>query len=221
MMDKKSNLPMRKGNRFSAFDYSGNGAYFVTICTQNNKHLFGNVVGANCVRPSKDIVTGKNGESEIVGANCVRLSENAMNDNISDEKSTGRASKRANTVRPYDRPQIKLSKIGQIIEDEIKGLSNIYDTVSIDIYVILPNHIHMIILINNTNDNGRTQFAPTISRIVKQFKGAITKRVGMPSFWQKSFHDRVIRNDFEYTKFWEYIEFNLEKWETDRYYANT
>ena len=53
----------------------------------------------------------------------------------------------------------------------------IYETVRIDKYCIMPDHIHFIISINS-NDDRRTQFAPTISRVIKQFKGSITKQIG-------------------------------------------
>lgn len=80
----------------------------------------------------------------------------------------------------------------------------------------MPNHIHLIVLITASND-GRTQFAPTVSRMVKQFKGAVSKEIGH-SIWQKSFHDRIIRNEAEYQKIWRYIEENPLKWELDKYY---
>ena len=80
----------------------------------------------------------------------------------------------------------------------------------------MPNHIHMII--TNTN-NERTQFAPTISRIIKQMKGIITKEIGY-SIWQKSFHDHIIRNEKEYNLIAEYIENNPIKWEDDCFHPN-
>ena len=117
----------------------------------------------------------------------------------------------ANCVRPC------LSEIGNIVECEILKLSKIYEAVSVDKYVIMPNHIHMILVINN-NIHGRTQFAPTISQIIKQFKGSITKQIGY-SIWQKSFHDHIIRNEAEYQKIRKYIETNPLKWEEDIYFV--
>ncbi|MCL2592922.1 MAG: hypothetical protein FWD82_06110 [Defluviitaleaceae bacterium] len=114
----------------------------------------------------------------------------------------------ANCVRP------KLSKIGEVVENEITKLSNIYDNVSVNCYVIMPNHIHMIILIQK---EGRTQFAPTISRIIKQFKGTITKQAGF-SPWQKSFHDHIIRNEKNFITISEYIKNNPINWKNDCFY---
>ena len=109
-------LPKRKKTRLENYDYSQDGVYFITICTKDKLNLFGDVVGANCVRP-------------------------------------------------------KLSDIGQVVESAIIVLSNTYTRIVVDKFVVMPNHIHMTIVV--ACENGRTQFAPTISRIVKQFTGII------------------------------------------------
>jgi len=114
----------------------------------------------------------------------------------------------ANCVRP------RLSEYGSLVENEISSLSNRYDSIEITNHVVMPNHIHILLVIEN---RGRTQFAPTVSRIVKQFKGAITKQIGF-SIWQKSFHDHIIRNKSEYCRIWHYIDQNPAKWMEDCYY---
>ena len=118
----------------------------------------------------------------------------------------------ANCVRP------KLSEIGQIVEREIAIFTKIYNSIRVDKYIIMPNHIHMILVIDY--EVGRTQFAPTISRIVKQFKGAITKQIGY-SIWQRSYNDHIIRNKEDYLRIWQYIEENPAKWTDDEYYVHT
>lgn len=114
----------------------------------------------------------------------------------------------ANCVRPL--AQLPLSKIGIVIENEIYKLNTVYENIKVDKYQIMPNHIHLIIFIYE-DSNGRTQFAPTISRIIKQFKGSITKQIGF-SIWQKSFYDRIIRNEKEYQSVWNYIHNNPLKY---------
>ena len=106
--------------------------------------------------------------------------------------------------------RVELSDIGMIVDNEIKKLNSIYDTVRVDKYCIMPDHIHFIISID-TDENGRTQFAPTISRVIKQFKGSITKQVGR-RIWQKSFYDHEIRNRQDYDEIWQYIENNPSKY---------
>ncbi len=118
--------------------------------------------------------------------------------------------------RPYE-----LSRIGKIAEEEIKHFDTVYPNIYIDRYVIMPNHIHMIIVIDNPI-SGRPQVAPTsnavtIPRIIKQFKGVITKKAGC-SIWQKSYYDTIIRNKEMYKAVTEYIDTNPTKWALDEYY---
>ena len=169
---------MRKHNRLSHYDYSSNGAYFITMCTKDRTNILGDIIG----KAEEGVGDNDVDDVDDVGANCVRLNP---------------------------------SNIGQIVLDEIVNLNTVYDTVSLDCYVVMPNHIHMIIMIDCER---RTQFAPTISTIVKQFKGKITKEIGY-SIWQKSFHDHVIRDERDYTKIYEYIQTNPLKWKLDKYFA--
>ena len=109
---------------------------------------------------------------------------------------------------------VTLSDIGIIVDNEIRKLNSVYDTVRVDKYSIMPDHIHFIISIN-TDENGRSQIAPTISRVIKQFKGSITKQIGRP-IWQKSFYDHGIRNQQDYDEIWQYIENNPLKYALNR-----
>ena len=59
--------------------------------------------------------------------------------------------------------QMKLTEIGKTVEKSIKILEQIYHNITIDEYVVMPNHIHMIIIINEKNDL-------TISRIINEYK---------------------------------------------------
>ena len=155
-------LPKRKSIRLKDFDYSQNGAYFLTVCVKGKHELLGKIVGTNCVRP-------------------------------------------------------QLFEYGMVVEKEIATLNSTYKDVKVDKYIVMPNHIHMIIFI--TPENGRTQFVPTISRIIKQFKGAITKKIGF-SMWQPRFHDHVIRDEEDYQNHWRYINENPIRWLTDEYYCD-
>ena len=120
----------------------------------------------------------------------------------------------ANCVRPKD---LSLSFYGEIVNRNIEKLSTIYENVFVEKYTVMPNHIHMIIIIS-ADENGRTQFAPTISRVIKQFKGKITKEIGK-SIWQKGFYDHVIRDKNDYEKIWEYIDSNPRKWKEDKLFS--
>ena len=110
--------------------------------------------------------------------------------------------------------KIVLSNAGMIVCKEIEKLNTIYNAVSVDTFCIMPDHIHLLLVIH-TDADGRTQFAPTISRVVKQFKGAITKQIGR-SIWQKPFHEHGIRNQQDYDEIWRYIENNPLKYTQKR-----
>ena len=106
-----------------------------------------------------------------------------------------------------------LSPIGKIVESKIEEIVNVYEGVTAEIYAIMPNHVHLIIGVA----------APeviTISRVVKQFKGSASKSVGT-GIWQRSFHDRIIRNEREHRAIWQYIDENPAMWCSDEYYRTS
>ena len=68
------------------------------------------------------------------------------------------------------------------------------------------------------DESGRAMRAPTISVVINQLKGFISKQIGEP-VWQKQYYDHVIRNEADYRKHWQYIEDNPAKWSEDEYYT--
>ena len=121
--------------------------------------------------------------------------------------------------RPSDDCRPVLSETGLLIDTELKRIANIYGCVNIDNYVIMPNLVHMIISLSVIqNADGRPRAAPTISRIINQFKGSISKQLGY-SIWQKLFHDHIIRNDEVYQRIWSYIDENPMRWTEDKYFV--
>ena len=78
----------------------------------------------------------------------------------------------------------------------------------------MPNHLHMILLLAKD----QTMPGVDISRIVRQLKSTVTKKTGC-AVWQKSFHDRIVRNEKEYMAIWDYIQGNPIRWREDCYYA--
>lgn len=80
----------------------------------------------------------------------------------------------------------------------------------------MPNHIHLILQIH-TDENGRAMPAPTVSAVIEQMKGYVTKQIGFPVF-EDIFYDYIIRNETEYDAIFDYIEDNYWKWTEDRFY---
>ena len=108
------------------------------------------------------------------------------------------------TTATTGHPYVELSEIGNVVNKAVQNISEIYPEVKTDKYVIMPEHIHLLIRIN---EERRPMVAATVSRIVNQFKGAVTKQLGI-SIWQRSYIDRVVRNRKEYDEIWKYIENN-------------
>jgi REP element-mobilizing transposase RayT len=108
------------------------------------------------------------------------------------------------------RPEnVPLNHTGQIVDQAIKNIPNHYPAISADRYVIMPNHIHLLLQIRGGAD-GRSMIAPTISTVVRSMKGFAVKQAGIP-LWQKGFYDHIIRSEADYLDCWQYIEGNPGK----------
>ena len=116
------------------------------------------------------------------------------------------------------RPEtVTLSAMGRIVEKAILQIPAHYPAVTVDQYVVMPNHVHLLLQIH-TDESGRPMVAPTVSRIMQQMKGAVTKQIGQ-SIWQKLYHDHVIRGENDYLKIWQYIQSNPAKWQDDCFFV--
>lgn len=115
-----------------------------------------------------------------------------------------------------------LNTYGKIADNHIKQLSNHYRNVKIDKYVVMPNHIHLIVVLgcNMVNEKNET----SLDRIIGLLKSGITKEIHaidpFMEVWQRSFHDHIIRNQDGYEKIWQYIESNPQNWSKDCFYEN-
>ena len=88
--------------------------------------------------------------------------------------------------------------------------------ISVDGYVIMPNHIHLILFIHS--DHGRPMVVPTISRVIQQMNGYVSKRAGR-LIWQRGFYEHIIRSERDYFDVWTYIDNNPARWAEDKYYC--
>lgn len=110
-----------------------------------------------------------------------------------------------------DRPEnVPLNQTGKIVDACIREIPKRYPDVSLDHYVVMPDHIHLLLQIHG----GRSMIAPTIGQVMKQMKGAASKNAGR-SLWQKSYYDHVIRGESDYLDAWNYIEGNPGKRKAD------
>lgn len=103
-----------------------------------------------------------------------------------------------------------LTDIGLLTEQAIAMAPGIHTGVQIDRYVIMPNHIHMILITDPGNNH-------SISTIIGQMKRYVTVQSGQ-TVWQRSFHDHVIRNEADLLRIRTYIENNPKSRLMDRFY---
>ena len=120
-------------------------------------------------------------------------------------------------------PRVELTNIGKIAAEVIERTSVVYPGISIDNYVIMPNHVHLLIRISPV-DGGVRAPRPTengsvsITEVIKAMKSITTRKIGT-KIWQTSFYDHVIRNDEDYQTRFRYIKENPAKWQQDKYYC--
>jgi len=175
-----------QSTRLKNWDYSSNGAYFITICTKNREHYFGEIANE-------------------------KLQETEQ------------------------------SKICQNVWDD---LPNHYPNCILDSFVIMPNHVHCIVIIENsvqsvrsvetglkpvstmtttitTNDANKSK-RYTISEIIRGYKTFTARKINNlqntqgKTFWQPRFYDHIIRNEHELNRIRGYIVNNPLNWENDR-----
>jgi len=130
---------------------------------------------------------------------------------------------------------IVLSAIGEIVEQELVKTPRIRSHVSPDTYVVMPNHIHLVIVIGQVDENTvetprrgvsttKKWRSGTLGAIVNQFKSICTKRIhsaGSKDFsWQSRFYDHIIMNEKELGNIRAYIQGNPFKWNEDENYLS-
>ena len=119
-----------------------------------------------------------------------------------------------------DAPRIELSEYGVIAEKYINSIDRAYKNISLDKYVIMPNHIYLILTVCNSGDGTSRTPSHTnalVPLFVSTFKRFTNKNCGF-SIFQRSYHDHIIRNEQEYQKIWQYIGANPRMWEEDCFY---
>jgi len=127
---------------------------------------------------------------------------------------------------PCADPKIELNNIGNMIKSAWDDIPKFYPNAGIDEFIIMPNHVHGIIILSNIQ--GRPQGgAPTLflslSDVVHRFKSLTTTyycRISKQSnkLWQRSFYDHIIRNEHSLQHIREYILNNPTNWARDEYH---
>jgi len=119
-----------------------------------------------------------------------------------------------------DAPHMVLSEHGTNLCNTIDYVNKNSDNIVITKYVIMPNHVHLIVNICNSTDGASGKPRPAnalIPKLISSIKRYTNKLAGF-NMWQRSYHDRIIRDETEYQRISQYIGENPAKWPEDEYF---
>ena len=132
--------------------------------------------------------------------------------------------------------EMLLNEIGQIAYNEWLKTPEIRHNVTLVVFTIMPNHMHGILLLEETiktpNVAVNNMSVPTLPKfrspsnnigaIVRGYKSAVTKQANLMNFggsvWQRNFHEHIIRDEASYQKISAYIIDNVATWHEDKFY---
>ena len=231
---RRCNLTVyRKGIRLPEYDYSSEGAYFVTVCTNGKRRILSELptVGADSVRPYA-LSGSANGADNSICSHALPGATVAADDSVRHHALTGATVAADDPVRHHVltdtnvgaddsvRPTVPtiLTPIGKIVEECILSLSLHNNGIRLDKYVIMPNHIHLLLRFVPAEGG---QSRPPLQKVMQSLKSVTTRKCwefGISKLWQRSFYDHVIRNETDYLKIWQYIEENPLRWSEDVFF---
>jgi putative transposase len=126
--------------------------------------------------------------------------------------------------------QMDLNERGRIVDRCWKGIPEHFSNVELDEYIIMPNHVHGILILNDSVGTRHAVSLPerfgkpvpdSLSTIVRSFKSAVTKRINemhlkddVPT-WQSKYYDHIIRSEKELQTIRDYIANNVITWVFD------
>ena len=121
-----------------------------------------------------------------------------------------------------------LSEWGQIVSETWQWIPSRYPYVELDDFVVMPNHLHGIVIINPIFRRGDSRIAPTggskvkpLGRLIGAFKTVSTKKINemreTPGavFWQRNYYEHIIRNQKDLDRIRAYIRNNPLQWSLD------
>ena len=166
-MDKEKDLPKRKSTRLKGFDYSTEGAYFVTICVNDRKPIL----------------------SEVI--------KTAVGEGLAPPEYS-----------------VKLKPCGEAVKEQLQHIENRFPSVSVEDYVIMPDHIHVIIFLHGKA--GGASPSPTLNDVICAFKSLTSReckqKYGIEKIFQRSYAEHIVRNIEDYETRRKYICENPLRW---------
>ena len=112
---------------------------------------------------------------------------------------------------------VALTAAGAIVDHELQNLPNRFSFVTIEEYVVMPNHVHCVLTFGTRE--GREFMPGHLGSVVRAFKAASTRSIRTSGFidfaWQPNYYDHIVRTQADLGRIREYIAANPSKWEED------
>lgn len=119
-----------------------------------------------------------------------------------------------------DAPTVELTEWGRLAEGALSFLSGRSPDLQVEKYVIMPNHLHLIVRVAEGGPGASGKPRPTealIPKFVSSLK-RYTDRMAGRQLWQRSYYDHVLRGEGDYLRVWRYMDENPAKWQEDVFY---
>jgi REP element-mobilizing transposase RayT len=116
--------------------------------------------------------------------------------------------------------EMRLNSCGQIVYEEWDRTSSIRREIDLDLFIVMPNHLHAIVVIDNVEKSGAPRRAPlqtpyrppkSLGSLVAGFKSVVTKRINLlrdtpeTPVWQRNYYENIIRNEKMLTNMRQYV----------------
>ena len=134
---------------------------------------------------------------------------------------------------PQSEARVELKRAGKIADEVIRKMNSFYEYVSVDEYVIMPNHIHFLLSFYPEGDScsedgpsgtpvptGNAKQNSRLSKFSSSFKRFCNKEYG-ENLWQYRSYDHVIRDRDDLVKHINYIWENPARWHLDQLYSES
>lgn len=134
--------------------------------------------------------------------------------------------------------EMHLNETGKLAEQYWVEIPEHYPFIELGNFVVMPNHMHGILIIENSDPKTEPQSIPAgkggfageknpmfhdnISRVVRWYKGRCTfeiHKINLEFDWQRSFHDHIIRDTKSFERIQNYIANNPKNWNDDKFYS--
>ena len=128
---------------------------------------------------------------------------------------------------------MQLNAMGVIAHQEITNIRTYWESVEVDSFIVMPNHVHLIVTFNHAvgtaflpsaaqPETDTQKHVPALAHVIGNYKAGVTRRIRLElahskfKVWQTRFHDHIIRNETSLNQIRQYVSQNPALWEKDR-----